>query len=344
MIINDEKYIEAISLLPNEVRTALSKVNIQQKVIEISLRRAQPIVISTFASSKYESAQFLCRSGEVNSVPRGELYVLSSSEMDKCIGALTEYSVHSYIDKINMGFITIDGGHRVGIVGTPAVCEGNILNVSDISSLNIRIARQVIGVSEELSKKLFSDGLCSVLIIGPPASGKTTVLRDITRFLAGGGVGGFVKLSVVDERGEIAGMRCGIPQNNIGITADVLNGYPKGIAITTAIRSMSPKGIIIDEIGNEADSASIEHGMNAGVKVIATVHASSFDELRRKEHILRLIKMQAFEKFVLLNGSDNPSKVAKILNADELFNDEHRIIFNGVFSRDKDMVNQEQII
>ena len=238
--------------------------------------------------------------------------------MNQFIRILTEYSIHSYQREINAGFITVQGGHRAGIAGSCVYENGRILSVNDISSVTLRIARQVKGAAENLVRTLYSGGVCSTLIAGAPASGKTTLLKDIARCLGSGLTGSFVKLSLIDERGEIAAVYRGAPQNDVGITTDVFDGYQKGEGMLIAIRSMSPRALILDEIAGEEDAASVRQGLNAGAAVIATVHAASLDELYRKTHVRTLIAEGAFQKIVILRGADAPCEVAQIAEPKEL--------------------------
>ncbi|WMJ23020.1 stage III sporulation protein AA [Paludicola sp. MB14-C6] len=307
----DEKYIQALLGLPKNIASLLRMIpnNVQQTVREICLRINKPLVLATF-----EGDQFLTKSGQLSCNFQSNIYIVSKQEMEECLHILTEYSVHSYIDKINMGFITIEGGHRAGIVGSCVLSGDKIISISDISSINLRIARQVKGVAKSLVQSLYSNRLYSTLIVGAPASGKTTLLRDCTRLLSDGILGFYIKISVIDERGEIAAVKSGVPQNDVGIMTDVLDGYKKGEGMTIAIRSMSPKAIILDEIGSYDDAYSIRQGLNAGVVIIATTHASSMEELRRKKYIYELVNEGAFERIILLHGSDKPCVVKEIIN------------------------------
>lgn len=310
----DEKYIEAISCVAPSIRKVAECFpdDLQKNVREISIRAGKPIVVSTFMGEYF----FNLSVGFTQSA-MGNLYVTTKSEIDECIRTLTEYSLHSFKREINMGFITIRGGHRAGIAGSCVYENGEIIAVNDISSVNLRIARQVNGVADELCRKVFNNGVCSVLIAGAPASGKTTMLKDICRTLAGGKYG-YTKLSVIDERGELAAVYRGVAQNDIGITTDVFDGYKKGEGMNLAIRAMSPKALILDELSTSSDVNSVIESLNAGVYVIATAHASNLDELYRKEHICRLIASGAFQKIVLLGRADTPCTIKEIVTPKEL--------------------------
>lgn len=303
--------MEAIKALPINLQQLLSNVSeaTQKRVREICIRAERPLVISTF-----DGERFISNNGTLQINFYDNLYVVTKKEMIECIKVLTEYSLHSYQDKINMGYITIQGGHRAGIVGSCVLENNEIVSVTDISSINLRIARQVKGVSDHLVKNIYKDQVYSTLIAGAPASGKTTMLRDIACSLANGKTGFFTKISMIDERGELAAVKNGVAQNDVGVLTDVLDGYQKGVGMMIAIRSMSPKVIVLDEIGGYSDTVAIRQSLNAGVKVIATVHAGSMEELLRKKHILALMNEGAFEKIVFLDGSDKPCTVREIIH------------------------------
>ena len=172
----------------------------------------------------------------------------SRQDIGECFLELCGNSVHSFAREISEGYITLPGGHRVGFCGTAVEQGGRLFTLKDISSLNIRFAREVRGCAEELCARAFSGGLCSLIVCGKPLSGKTTVLRDIARIL-----GDTRRVAVVDTRGEIAGVYGGVPALDIGENTDVLNGYSRGEGIMCALRSLSPEVIICDEIGGDAE-------------------------------------------------------------------------------------------
>lgn len=307
----DKKYIQAVNSLPDNLKKLLLCIDEkeQQNIREISIRVEKPLVISTFSCEL-----FIDKKGNLKKNISNDLYIISKKEVLECIKVLTEYSIHSYQDKINSGYITIEGGHRVGVVGSCVISNNEIISVTDISSINLRIARQIKGVSDNLVLPLYKEKVFSTLIAGSPASGKTTLLRDISLSLSNGKVGYFTKISLIDERGELAAVKDGVAQNDVGVLTDVLDGYHKGIGMTIAIRSMSPKVIIIDEIGGDSDALSIRQSLNAGVKVIATVHASSMEDILRKKHIVELLDEGAFEKIIILDGADKPGMVKEIIH------------------------------
>lgn len=212
-------------------------------------------------------------------------------DITECFLELCRNSVHSFAREISEGYITLPGGHRVGFCGTAVEQCGKLSTLKDISSLNIRFAREVRGCAEELCRRAFPDGLCSLIVCGKPLSGKTTVLRDTARIL-----GESHRVAVVDCRGEIAGVSGGVPALDIGENTDVLNGYPKGEGIMCALRSLSPEVIICDEIGGDAEE--VRQCMNCGVRLIVSAHAGSIPELMSRPALRELLPL--FDRAALL--------------------------------------------
>ena len=215
----------------------------------------------------------------------------SQQDITECFLELCRNSVHSFAREISEGYITLPGGHRVGFCGTAVEQCGKLSTLKDISSLNIRFAREVRGCAEELCRRAFPDGLCSLIVCGKPLSGKTTVLRDTARIL-----GESHRVAVVDCRGEIAGVSGGVPALDIGENTDVLNGYPKGEGIMCALRSLSPEIIICDEIGGDAEE--VRQCMNCGVRLIVSAHAGSIPELMSRPALRELLPL--FDRAALL--------------------------------------------
>ncbi|NLJ16905.1 MAG: stage III sporulation protein AA [Clostridiales bacterium] len=232
---------------------------------------------------------------------------VTKKEIDDCFLRICRYSVHSFGNQIAQGFITLRGGHRVGICGTAVMGNEKVTGIKDVSSVNIRIAKENIGCADELMHRIFGQGLKSIIIAGEPISGKTTILRDLARQ-----IGEKHKACIIDERSEIAAVYNGEPQLDIGIYTDVFNSFPKEIGIMTALRSMSPEIIICDEIGNSV--SPLVECMNMGVKIIVTAHCASFEELFNRKATRDLIASGAFEKAVLLGSKKNIGKILGIWN------------------------------
>ncbi len=228
------------------------------QIAEIRLRAGRPCVsVDVFGKMTTCSAKF------------------SAEEIAECFAEICRYSVYSFEDEIARGYVTLDGGHRVGICGTAVTKQGKIASFKDISGLNIRIAHEVFGCADELYERVFSKEPCSLLLGGKPMSGKTTVLRDLARRL-----GERRKVVLIDSRGELSASVRGTPTLDIGLNTDALCGCEKSEGIMLAIRSLSPEIIICDEIGN--DEAALEQAMFCGVKMIASAHAASLCELKSR--------------------------------------------------------------
>lgn len=275
---------ELLQYFGGNISTAIRKLSdgFFDEIQEIRLRVNRPAAVSVKNSIRYITAD-----GQLTYNPEFGV-IADSRDLQKTFEAVCQYSVHSFQREITEGFVTVRGGHRVGICGTSVVRDNTVENVKNISSVNFRIAREVKGCADELYRKIFGEGLGNVLIAGTPGSGKTTMLRDLARIL-----GGRYKTAVIDERGELAAVMNGIPQNDVGTNTDVFDGYSKPLGIMTALRVMSPQIIICDEIGSGEDFKALYQVSNSGVYVAASIHSADMDELKRKGIALDIFKSVA---------------------------------------------------
>lgn len=235
-------------------------------------------------------------------------YKISTDEINYIFQKICENSIYSYQNQIASGFITIQGGNRVGIVGTAVIKDNKVINFNYISSLNFRISRQIIGCSNSIMEEIINaeeNTIYNTLIISSPGMGKTTLLKDIIRNISNGIEGKLngMNVAVIDERGEISATYKGIMQNDLGIRTDVINDIPKAIGMNIAIRSMAPKVIIADEIGSKQDADSIKYAMCCGVKGIFTAHGKNIEELTKNPELNDLIKSKVFDKIISIEGS-----------------------------------------
>ena len=277
-----------LEYLPATIREIL-KFTVNVPVEEIRLRSNKPLMIKV--------------GQETQTID----YIVKQQEILQAFERICENSVYSYRRQICDGYITIRGGNRVGIVGSAVIDNGQIININYISSLNFRIARQKIGCSDFIIQEVIdkmNHSIHNTLIVSPPGCGKTTLLRDIIRNISNGinkiGLSGKT-VGVVDERGEIAAMYKGIPQNDIGIRTDVIDNMPKPEAMRILVRSMCPEVIACDEIGSIEDINAIDYAMCSGVKGIFTAHGKDIDEVNQNPEISKLLNKHVFERLILLN-------------------------------------------
>lgn len=231
--------------------------------------------------------------------------VFTAEDINECFSEVCRYSLHSYQSEIAQGFITLDGGHRVGICGTAVKNGGKIEFIKNVSGLNIRIAKEVVGCSDELYNRLFSVEPCSLLLGGKPLSGKTTMLRDLARKL-----GEKHRVTIIDSRNEISASVDGVPSLDVGLNTDVLCGCEKSEGIMMALRSMSPEIIICDEIAH--DEAPVEEALFCGVKVVSSVHSSNINDMRNRSQIGSVVR-----NFDYIAQLGNRFEIAEIIKGGE---------------------------
>lgn len=231
----------------------------------------------------------------------------------KIIEMAANHSVYAYEQSFRQGFITIEGGHRIGIAGHVIVENNTVKNFNYITFICIRVAHQVIGCSWKVMDFVYAGGLKNTLIISPPGCGKTTLLRDIVRNISNNG-GLSMNVCVIDERQEIAGCYMGVPQNDIGERTDVLDGCPKDSGMLMAIRAMSPGMIAVDEIGSDKDVSAIQYCIACGCIIMGTVHGYSLDDVLGKPYVNELIGKNGFVKLIILSNRQGKGTVEKCIN------------------------------
>lgn len=288
--------LKLLNLFPKQISEIINENNIKN-LEEIRIRTNKPIILK-FLSNEIIS----------NYIPKQE-------EILKILQILCDNSIYSYQNQICNGYITIDGGHRVGITGDVVIENGKVKNISYIYSLNFRIAKQIEGASKQILKHILDiekNDIYNTLIVGSPGTGKTTIIRDLTKEISNGNrYFQGITVGVIDERGEISAMHRGVPQNDLGIRTDILNNVKKSIGIEMMVRSMSPRVIVADEIGNEEDISAIKYALCSGVKGIFTAHGKSYDDLIKNPIFNKMIKHKMFEKVIILDKNEK-GKIEKI--------------------------------
>lgn len=230
--------------------------------------------------------------------------IIGKEDLMEVLEYVSNYSLYAFENELKQGFITIEGGHRVGMTGQVLVENGEVKNIKHVSSMNIRISHEILNCADMIFPYITQQGqILNTLIISPPRCGKTTLLRDLIRQVSNGNR--WVKgstVGVVDERSELGGCYLGVPQNQLGMRTDVLDCCPKSKGMLMLVRSMAPQIIAVDEIGSAEDIYALEYAMHCGCKMIATVHGTSMEEVRRKPILEELIKGHRFERYVVLGS------------------------------------------
>ena len=297
-------YNDILRYFPDNIRVVLeNEINNNLVIEEIRIRNSKPIILKLNNSEKI-----------IN-------YIVQTEDILKILQSICENSIYSYQNQICEGFITIKGGHRIGITGSAVIENNKVKNINYISNLNFRIARQIIGCSNNIIKEIINqeeNTIYNTLIVSPPGAGKTTLLRDIIRNLSNGTEEITGKnIGVVDERGEIAAMYKGISQNDLGIRTDIIENIKKSVGMKMLIRSMAPEIIVADEIGSKEDVQEINYAVCSGIKGIFTAHGNLLEDLKLNPAIAELIEKYIFERLIFLD-KNNKGKVNKIYKLDKI--------------------------
>ncbi|MBR6543141.1 MAG: stage III sporulation protein AA [Anaerotignum sp.] len=280
-------------VLPRRVREKLSEQDLRY-VQEIRLRCGQVVLLKM-------------GDGQIEMLSE----ILSASDLRETVSLLSAYSLYAFEEELRQGYLTIEGGHRVGFCGKAVMEDGEIRTLKQINSLNIRIAREQKGWADQLLPCLMEgERFLHTLIISPPGCGKTTLLRDIVRCLSER----MFFVGVVDERGEIAPLKDGVPQMDVGVCTDVLEGCPKAKGMVLLLRSMNPNIIAVDELGRKEDVEAVQEVLRCGVKLIATAHGYDFSDIEKR--LYSLVRERMFERYVFLSNRNGTGTIEAILDRD----------------------------
>ena len=270
---------------------------------EIRLRLARPFMIKN-----QNGFTFLNDVGQPCSAEKA--YCVTLDDLQRTLQIITRNSWYAFEDEIRGGYLTLPGGHRVGISGRAVLENGKLKTVKHISSLNFRIAKEIIGAADELLPHItcpIEREVYSTLIVSPPGCGKTTLLRDLTRQVANLGF----QVAVIDERSEIGSCYEGVPQLDVGMQTDILDGYPKAVGISHAVRALGPEVVVTDEIGHPEDAFALAELARCGVKIFASCHGSSLSQIKNKSWAVH--SLSVFEVAVILSSRLGPGTIESVL-------------------------------
>lgn len=282
---------------------------------EIRLRCGQPLALR-IGDRDYSLDQYGKMQEEL-----GRGYIVGSEDIYRSIAAISDNSLYAFEEEISRGFITIPGGHRVGLAGQIVLGSSGIQTIKDFSGIAFRIAREIKGCSQAVMAYIYPHDLepVNTLFISAPRCGKTTILRDVARHLSQGTKRGRgCNVTVIDERSELAGTYQGRAQMDLGPRTDVLDSCPKAKGMIMAIRSLAPHVLVTDEIGHQEDIEAIQACVNAGVAVITSVHARNLDEVQKRPVFRELLAAHAFENMIVLSRRYGPGTIEQVVRWDEL--------------------------
>lgn len=289
---------EILNILTTNIKDALGDLAYSKELQEIRIRIDKPLIF------------------EVGSREIISKYVPRAEELKSIIQKMSNYSIYAFDEELKQGYITIKGGHRVGVCGKCVIEKNEVKTIKNIASLNIRICREVKGCSDSIMKSILENNeVINTIIISPPKCGKTTLIRDMARNISDG-VDKLCftgkKVCVIDERSELGACFNGVPQLNLGIRTDILDGCPKSEGIMMAIRSMSPDVVVCDEIGTYKDMESILTALNCGVSLITTIHGYSIEDLYSRPVFKDIVENNVFKRAIILSSKSGAGTIENI--------------------------------
>ncbi len=243
-------------------------------------------------------------------------HIIHRSQLTSILNQISAYSLYRMEGELREGYITIHGGHRIGLAGKVTVHKRQVHTLQHVTFLNIRIAKEHKGIAYSLLPYIYEGNYQQTLIVGAPKTGKTSLIRDIARFISEGW--NHVpsrKVGLIDERSEIAASHQGLPTLHVGSRTDVLDQCPKAEGMMMMVRSMSPEVLIVDEIGSKEDVQAILEAMHAGVTVICTAHGNSLEDIQKRPSFIPLFSARAFSRIVSLDRAENPGTIDEVFDA-----------------------------
>lgn len=287
------------TFLPKEVCGFIETLGLNE-IQEIRMNIGQPLMLKAQGREIIPHKQ-----GGITEIYQDGFQV-TEEMLKETFGFICKHSVYAYEEEIRQGFITIEGGHRIGLAGQAVVERDKVRNIKYVSGLNIRLASERIGCGEKVIEMITDKhNIFNTLIVAPPCAGKTTLLRDCIRLLSNGskGIDG-VRVGVADERGELGACYHGVPQNDLGVRTDVLDRIPKASGILMLIRSMAPRVIAVDEIGSEDDMEALKNACLSGCNILATIHGASPYDIYEKTVFEHLKAGNMFQRYIVLQRNE----------------------------------------
>lgn len=237
--------------------------------------------------------------------PIPDVAAVTPADLELVLEIATRASVHTAQAQISRGFFTVKGGHRIGICGSGVMESGQVRNLRSISSLAIRVAREVPGVARPVLDKLWQEGrFQSTLVVSPPGGGKTTLLRDLIRRISDGDGCPVLRVGVADERGELAAMREGVAQFDVGAHTDVMDGCPKEKGLLMLLRGLNPQVLAADEITAPEDCRALEVAANCGVALLCSAHGLDLEDLKTRPMYRELLDRRIFRRLVVIRRTE----------------------------------------
>ncbi|MEA5084256.1 MAG: stage III sporulation protein AA [Lachnospiraceae bacterium] len=298
---------EIVSSFGGKIRSMAEGIDEEtfEEAEEIRIRAGRPATIKLREKIKYITLK-----GELADDDKKAFYP-QIKDISSTMEILSGYSLYAFSEEVKKGFITISGGHRIGIAGRTITENENIVDIRHINSLNIRISHEIKGCADTILPYVVNNrGVMNTIIISPPGCGKTTLLRDLIRLISNKAI----NVSVVDERSEICGSFRGEFRNDCGKNSDILDGCPKTIGMKMLLRSMAPDCIAVDEIGEDRDIDAIEEILNCGVAVICTVHGATIKDVLNRTQLNRLTEIKAFDRYIFLHNKGKTGRIAEVLD------------------------------
>lgn len=293
-------------LLPPSLRQLASQLDLEtrEKVEEVRLRLGRPLS--------------LVEGGREWSLPQWNTRLVEPEDLQWVLDKAGQGSVHTVLEQLRQGYLSVEGGHRIGVCGSVAVKDGNLVNFRQVSSLTLRFAHQMKGLAEPLLPQLQEEGrLLSTLIFAPPGGGKTTLLRDLIRCTSDGITLLPQRVGVADERGELCGMSQAMPQNDVGARTDIMDGCPKAQALLMLLRGMNPQVLAMDEITDPRDLSAMEEVAGCGVALLATAHGATPGEIRLRPLYRDLLAARIFRRYVWID-LEGERRRYRVMTAKEL--------------------------